>query len=415
MNRVLIVLTDKYPYGSGETFIEAEREYWGLFDKVLICPVLLQPMDKIRESFVSRSHEVLVCTYEHKVGVYQMMAGSSGAISPIQMFSEIKHTQNAANLKTAIAMGVLSNLRYKRIISEIEKVIDNTPNDQLVIYSYWMYEPALVAVGIKKTYPNARFITRAHGYDLYEDRQPNGYVPFRRLVLDAADAVYPISENGKQYLSQKYQGKYDYKISVERLGTKRLFDKAHTISDSTKLVIVSCSNMVPLKRIDRIIEMLQYIKRDCEWFHFGDGELMDTLKKHAEMLPSNISVHFMGRVANQEVQKFYAEHYVDVFVNVSETEGVPVSIMEAQSYGIPVVATDVGGTSELVHSGRNGVLLNKDFSNEELLAAINDVLVSGDALRTNSRDTWQATSNAELIYDKLFQRELVALEQKPVD
>ena len=415
MNRIIIVLTDKYPYGSGETFIEAEREYWGLFDKVLICPVLLQPMDRIRESFVSRSHEVLVCTYEHKVGMYQMMDGSSGAISPIQMLSEIKHTQNAANLKTAVAMGVLTNLRFKRIASEIEKVIDDNLNDQLLIYSYWMYEPALVAAGIKKAYPNARFITRAHGYDLYEDRQPNGYVPFRRLVLDAADAIYPISENGKQYLSKKYRGEYDYKISVERIGTKKLFDRDNTTRNSTKLVIVSCSNMVPLKRIDRIIEVLQYIKRDCEWFHFGDGELMDSLQKQAALLPSNVCAHFMGRVPNEDVQRFYAEHHVDVFVNVSETEGIPVSIMEAQSYGIPVVATDVGGTSELVHSSKNGVLLNKDFSNEELLAAINDVLISGDTFRRNSRDIWQTMSDAENIYNKLFQRELVALKQKSVN
>ena len=35
MSRILIVLTDKYPYGEGETFIEAEREYWKCFDKVI--------------------------------------------------------------------------------------------------------------------------------------------------------------------------------------------------------------------------------------------------------------------------------------------------------------------------------------------------------------------------------------------
>jgi glycosyltransferase involved in cell wall biosynthesis len=56
---------------------------------------------------------------------------------------------------------------------------------------------------------------------------------------------------------------------------------------------------------------------------------------------------------------------VDLFLNVSTTEGVPVSIMEAFSAGIPVYATNVGGTSEIVNSG-NGKLMDKDLTPEKL-------------------------------------------------
>jgi glycosyltransferase involved in cell wall biosynthesis len=59
------------------------------------------------------------------------------------------------------------------------------------------------------------------------------------------------------------------------------------------------------------------------------------------------------------VLSWYAENNPSLFINVSTTEGIPVSIMEAMSFGIPVIATDVGGTSEIVNDG-NGMLLPKN-------------------------------------------------------
>lgn len=50
-------------------------------------------------------------------------------------------------------------------------------------------------------------------------------------------------------------------------------------------------------------------------------------------------------LGNQLVYDFYRNNDVDVFVNLSESEGIPVSIIETISFGVPVVATDVGGNS----------------------------------------------------------------------
>ena len=66
---------------------------------------------------------------------------------------------------------------------------------------------------------------------------------------------------------------------------------------------------------------------------------------------------FMGYVPNVEIMQFMEESNVDVFINLSTSEGVPVSIMEAQSYGIPVIATNVGGTGEIIDKD-NGILLS---------------------------------------------------------
>ncbi len=404
MSNILLVLTDKYPYGKGETFIETERQFWDKFDSVMICPILAKQSDYIREGFVCKAYERLISTRECELKPVQMINALGGAISIIDCFKEMGSKIGIRNAKTLFAMMVFTNLRYKRIIKASKKYINKY--DSILIYSYWMYEPALVAVGLKKAVSKARFITRAHGYDLYEERHKNNYLPYRKLVMDTVNAIFPISEDGKHYLSNKYNGLYDNKIFVERLGTIKQFNVKEKKTDPDRVCIVSCSNMIPLKRIDRIIETFGLFTCNTDWYHFGDGELMEDLKEKAAKLSPNIHVHFMGRVPNQEVQRFYSDHYVDAFVNVSETEGVPVSIMEAQSYGIPVIATDVGGTCELVYNGENGILLNKDFSNNELYDAFCDVVRNAGKYREGAKKTWEANSNAEMIYDELFQREL---------
>ena len=82
---------------------------------------------------------------------------------------------------------------------------------------------------------------------------------------------------------------------------------------------------------------------------------------------------------------------VDLFLNVSEYEGVPVSVMEAQSFGIPVIATAVGGTPEIVNE-ENGFLLPENPSQDEIASAIYDVVTNKEKWekkRMLSRKNWE--------------------------
>jgi len=56
---------------------------------------------------------------------------------------------------------------------------------------------------------------------------------------------------------------------------------------------------------------------------------------------------------------------------VSETEGLPVSMMEAISFGIPILSTDVGGCKEIVTS-ETGILIKKDFDDNEVAKMIEE-------------------------------------------
>ena len=117
-------------------------------------------------------------------------------------------------------------------------------------------------------------------------------------------------------------------------------------------------------------------------------------------------------IPNKDVYSYYQTHPVDLFVNVSSSEGLPVSIMEAISYGIPVIATDVGGTSEIVEDGVNGNLIPMSFKPEELAGKIRKYVRMNreemKELRGATRKLWEERFQAVKNYD-LFAKNLLKL------
>ena len=143
------------------------------------------------------------------------------------------------------------------------------------------------------------------------------------------------------------------------------------------------------------------------WYHIGDGPMKESLLLLANELPKTIRWKFLGAIPNREVQKFYAEHYVDAFINVSESEGIPVSIMEALSYGIPAIATDVGGVSEIIEDGKNGFLLKKNFTSEELISALSvfgNLTKENSMMRINAATMWNEKYNAVNNYSQFYNK-----------
>ena len=79
----------------------------------------------------------------------------------------------------------------------------------------------------------------------------------------------------------------------------------------------------------------------------GDGPLADSLRSEATRAGLNEHVRWLGPV--EEMSDFYSA--LDVCVLNSTREGLPLCLLEAMSFGIPVVATDVGGVGELIAGG----------------------------------------------------------------
>jgi glycosyltransferase involved in cell wall biosynthesis len=281
-------------------------------------------------------------------------------------------------------------------------------NEGTIVYTYWLGGATWGAALARKTLGGLRVISRAHGYDLYCERHVPKYLPLRHVILAGVNEVHAVSEHGAAYLCECWP-EHRNRIRVSRLGVA---DPGFVTSPSRDgaLRVVSCSFLIPLKRIDLLVDALAELARRNPgrrilWSHIGDGPLAQQLLAQAEdRLSNRIEYRFVGVLANPDVIRFYRENPVDVFVNVSTNEGIPVSVMEAQSCGIPVVATAVGGTPEIVNED-NGILLPPDPAPAEVAGAL-EMFMGGDAAaerRRNSRIIWQSFYSAERNYPRFHE------------
>ena len=141
--------------------------------------------------------------------------------------------------------------------------------------------------------------------------------------------------------------------------------------NSERKIIVSCSNLYKWKRVNKIISSLSKIKTlNIEWFHFGDGpEYEKIIELAKKQLKNNIKFNFLGRVDNDTILEWYQKNIPPLFINLSNSEGVPVSIMEAMSFGIPCIATIVGGCGELV-TQNTGFPVDVNLSDKKIAGII---------------------------------------------
>jgi glycosyltransferase involved in cell wall biosynthesis len=275
-----------------------------------------------------------------------------------------------------------------------------------VVYTYWFTGATLGAVHLKPKYPGMKVVTRAHRFDLYAEIYNPPYMPLRQPTVAGIDRIIAISEHGRQYLLN-HAGAPAAKVVVNRLGVDDPGILAAPSRDGT-VRVVSCSRCIPPKRLDLLLRGLvacaeQHPHATLSWTHIGDGPLQPRIERLArDTAPPNLSCRFPGYVENQNVLQYYRTQPVDVFVNVSESEGVPVSIMEAQSFGIPVVATAVGGVPEIVDESA-GDLLDANPEPVDVAQALWRAAHRPEQDRTQVKERWRQQSSAEKNYGDFVQ------------
>jgi len=251
--------------------------------------------------------------------------------------------------------------------------------DRTIFYTYWFGRTTLGITLYKRENPSLKLVSRAHRSDLYEDLYDPPYIPYRLHCLHYLDRLYLISQHGRDYMEARYpQFKEIYRVA--RLGVEAGDYQCPQSQDDT-LRIVSCSYVKPVKRLDLLIQGLETLSRQhraqkFHWTHIGGSEdqaLWSQLGRRSNQLPANVSVTWTGQIRNRDVHDYYRKNAVDVFVNLSDSEGISVAMMEATNYGIPIVATGVGGTPEIV-SQHNGRLLDENPDAVDVANAIWSVI-----------------------------------------
>ncbi|WP_251134173.1 glycosyltransferase [Rhodomicrobium sp. Az07] len=251
----------------------------------------------------------------------------------------------------------------------------------------------------------ARSLVRLHRWDLYPEIN-QGYIPFQKRIVESAGIIAPVSQGGVDLLARLYP---DHAARIQRLRLGTVLQGISQPSTDGRFRIVSCAYARPVKRLDLIAEALAYIEFPIAWTHIGGGPELERVRSTCARLPDTVEVRLLGNIVPQEVPNIYAAEPFDLFLNVSASEGIPVSIMEAMAAGIPALATDVGGNAELV-DGTVGRVVAADVSPTALAQEIRNaratdpkhIMAMREACRQRIARDYNQTHNARAVADALI-------------
>lgn len=402
-NKFIIIFTTDFPFGEYElTFLPQEIEVLSrIFEHIYLFP----RFEYERKPLVNLPKNVRVINKLIEKNTTHRKAGDY--FFSLRIFlMELFNTNNIKLIKN-FKYHLSELLKFSDQAKELNHILteNKIPVEESVFYTYWFDEQNSALAVLKERYfKNIKSVSRAHGFDLYDERNPKGYIFPRYFQLKKIDKVFSISQNGANYLKSKFLFAKD-KIYHSRLGILQTHSEFKT--NKTDLIqIVSCSSLIQLKRVIKIVEILKFVNKNVVWTHFGDGPLLEEVKIAAKKLPINIKCDFRGNTDNKLVRKFYAENHVDWFLNVSEFEGVPVSIMEAISFGIPIIAPNIGGIGEIVNE-LTGVLVAKEIDSEKIAKIIEKISFNNEQ-RKLVHQFWKENYEAHSNYNT-FAKELSTL------
>ncbi len=302
-------------------------------------------------------------------------------------------------------------LLEKELIETMDE-LDIKDEHEWVLLSLWFAAPAYAVCKAKEKYPGVHIASLAHSYEIDRIKTPFIEYLFKAYCHKKLDYISFISKEVMNNYINCFAIPNNWRIDncgVDYLGLdKPSLDINKNINDNI-IRLVSCSHCVKVKRINYIIESLKEISDSYSivWTHIGAGAELNSLVSEASKINRrNVIVNFLGYLDNYKVHSFFASEPVDVFINVSESEGLPVTLMEAASYGIPLIATDVGGNREIVNSSV-GKLLSANPSFSEIADAI--IQVGSDSknkteLRLNAYNCFIQKFNASNIRPAFYSK-----------
>ena len=223
-----------------------------------------------------------------------------------------------------------------------------------IVHAHWLIPQGIV----QSFFKHKPYIVTGHGGDVTSLNKGL----FRRLkirCLKNASHVTVVSEHLKKRVQELGPGINPSVISMG-VNTKN-FGQQYRISNyfgqGDKKVVLFVGRLAEKKGVTYLIEAMKQI--DAVLVIVGDGPLRGELQSQAKQLEGN-KVQFLGGKTHEELKTIYASS--DIFAAPSVTakdgdqEGFGLVMLEAMASGLPVVANDSGGISQLIENGVNGLL-----------------------------------------------------------
>lgn len=379
----IMYITASFPYGKSESFlIEEIVELAKLELEIIVVP--LRPIGEKRKDWKESKGFKLLATELYSMEVLSVFFKFI-LRNPIRfcaiIYFLIKNSKFNFQLLKNIAVMPKSIWMAKK---QNEHNFDH-------VHVHWAGTTATSAL-ISSKITGMDWSLTCHRWDIYE----NNLLDFKS---ENAKFIRFISRRGMED-ALKYNVAKN-KIVILPMGVQTVKNLIQPKISRLKPVILCAANLIEIKGHRYLIEAISILKKggiNVKLLLAGDGPLKQKLILQTEELGISENVVFLGNVAHKAIIEKYQNNEVDLFVLPSidlgygKHEGIPVSLMEAMSYGIPVISTKTGSIEELLDPSFNLTVVDKSANN--LAIKINELITNSEYYMLASRLVYKEIVNS---------------------
>lgn len=235
----------------------------------------------------------------------------------------------------------------KSIIAIAQEIVKKLPCSIIINRQGLSFIAAII---VKKLYPNQlKILSIIHTERIVLCRR-------QAFLQDQTDYIMGVSRQINQRLSEQFKiskSKIRFKESPveydEKIQKKYQLEKHEPIRIGYAARITKTQKRVDL--LLPLIRLLETKKINYIMTIAGSGSYLPKLKSEIEKIKTH-KVTIIGQISREEMKSFWKEQ--DIFINLSEFEGTSLSMLEAMSYGVVPIVTDVSGVNDIIDNGING-------------------------------------------------------------
>lgn len=246
-------------------------------------------------------------------------------------------------------------------------------------------------VGIlgRLAFPRSKVVYTVHGFDSIRVAYRK-FLPIEKGLQRSCKSIVGVSKYDEK--NMRDEG-INHNLACVYNGIKKpdcIENNPLSFLDSYKKKILCVARLAPPKNSDLFIEVAKLLP-DYAFIWVGN------LSEYTKEKPSN--VFFLGNISTAGS---YNE-FVDLFMLPSNYEGLPIVIIEAMSFGKPVVASNVGGIGEIIINGKNGYVVEN--TPESFVSKIKYILENDDIYQEYSKNSYDYFEE-NLTLDKMVDKYL---------
>ena len=230
-------------------------------------------------------------------------------------------------------------------------------------------------------------------FDDFQENKHGIFISLQKIIrnwsINKSNLIITPSQHLKTFINKIG---VDNKILVINNGVT-IQETNNKVFQNSIIQLLVVSRLVTQKNIDSIIKAVKVMENEGIILNIvGDGSEINNLKNLVENYELKEKVNFIGKIENAKLNEYLSN--ADIFVQASNYEGLPHSILEAINYEIPILSTEVGGCSVLLNKGERGYIIPLPISETGI----------SDGIRTIINNKKEAMSKAKVAKEFLNQQ-----------